>query len=199
MMENEKFQDEELIDDTVLENEATEENGEDLVETVENQEQSANENAAELSETEKLLEENKNLQGKLDDLKDKYTRLTADFDNFRRRTAKEKIENRLTAAKDIMTAMLDVMDDFDRAESNQDVTMSEGMQLTVKKFRRIMKDQGLQEMESTNMDFDPDLHEAVTKIPAQSEEQKGKVYDTVQKGYFLNDTIIRHAKVVVGQ
>ncbi len=140
----------------------------------------------------------------LGELKDKYLRLQAEFDNFRKRTMKEKLEFMVTAAQDTMTVLLPVLDDFDRAKQNaEDETstepFSEGVMLVYNKLHKNLEQKGLKAMESTGEDFDPELHEAITEIPAPSEDMKGKVIDTVEKGYFLKDKIIRHAKVVVGK
>lgn len=147
------------------------------------------------------LEENK---AELGELKDKYLRLHAEFDNFRRRMMKEKVELMGTAAKDTLTALLPVLDDFDRAKKNAEdesstEPFSEGVVLVYNKLYSILQQKGLKPMESTGEAFDPELHEAITEIPAPTEEMKGKVIDTIEKGYFLEEKIIRYAKVVVGK
>ena len=148
------------------------------------------------SEVEKLEEE-------LKEQKDKYLRLYAEFDNYRRRTAKENIELRQTAGKEIIASLLDVLDDCDRAEkqmpqANDIDQLKEGVQLIFNKLRSTLQAKGLKAMESINTEFDPEKHEAITEIPAPTAALKGKVIDEVQKGYYLNDKIIRFAKVVVG-
>lgn len=144
-------------------------------------------------------------QLKLDNaaLNDKYLRLFAEFDNFKRRTQKERVELLQTAGKDVIISMLPVLDDFDRAnkatENATDVAaIREGIQLVHTKLKSILNQKGLKEMECTNNVFDTDLHEAITKVPAPTEELKGKVIDELEKGYTLNDKVIRFAKVVVG-
>ncbi|MEZ5041095.1 MAG: nucleotide exchange factor GrpE [Saprospiraceae bacterium] len=138
------------------------------------------------------------------ELKDKYLRLYAEFDNFKRRTIKEKFDMMRTAAQDTLTALLPVLDDFDRAkkiaedESTTEV-LSEGVQLVYHKLYSVLKQKGLEPMESTGETFDPELHEAITEIPAPTEEMKGKIIDTIETGYKLGDKIIRHAKVVTGK
>lgn len=138
------------------------------------------------------------------ELKDKYLRLYAEFDNFKRRTVKEKFDMMRTAAQDTLTALLPVLDDFDRAkkiaedESTTEV-LSEGVQLVYHKLYNVLKQKGLEPMESTGETFDPELHEAITEIPAPTEEMKGKIIDTIETGYKLGDKIIRHAKVVTGK
>jgi molecular chaperone GrpE len=149
-------------------------------------------------------EEVEKLQAEIAELKDKYLRQMAEFDNFRRRTAKEPLELQQTAGKDVIQSLLVVMDDMDRAskqlESTTDLTvLKEGISLVFNKLRNIMQQKGLKVMESTKLDFNPDLHEAITEIPAPSEKMKGKIIDTVEPGYYLNDKLIRHAKVVVGK
>ncbi len=144
------------------------------------------------------------LQAELDEQKDKYIRLFAEFDNYKRRNAKERIELIQTAGKEVITSLLDVMDDCDRAEkqlqANDDAEqMKQGVQLIFNKLRSILQAKGLKAMESINTAFDVEKHEAITEIPAPSDELKDKVIDEVQKGYYLNDKIIRFAKVVVGK
>ena len=144
------------------------------------------------------------MRQELEEQKDKYLRLVAEFDNYKRRTAKERIELIQTAGKEVITDMLDVLDDCDRAEkqlqtSNDIAQLKEGVQLIFNKFRNKLQAKGLKAMESLNKDFDVEKHEAITEIPAPSKELKGKVLDEVQKGYYLNDKLIRFAKVVVGK
>ncbi|MEI6151436.1 MAG: nucleotide exchange factor GrpE [Chitinophagia bacterium] len=145
-------------------------------------------------------------QLKLDfaDQKDKYLRLMAEFENFRRRTAKERLDLIQTAGKDVIVSMLEVMDDCDRAEkqlnSADDIALQkEGIQLVFNKVRSTLQSKGVTAMESLHKDFNVELHEAITEIPVTSNKQKGKVVDEITKGYFLNDKIIRFAKVVVGK
>lgn len=144
------------------------------------------------------------LEADLAEQKDKYVRLLAEFDNFKRRTAKENMEIRQTAGKDIVSSLLDVLDDADRAENqlSKDDNLErikEGIELVFNKLRKSLIAKGLKEMESIHTDFDPELHEAITQIPAPTEDLQGKVLDQVKKGYYLNDKLIRHAQVVVGQ
>jgi molecular chaperone GrpE len=144
------------------------------------------------------------LKNDLQEQKDKYLRLFAEFDNYKRRTAKERIELMQTAGREVITSMLDVLDDCDRAEkqiqSTNDVSqIKEGIQLVFNKLRSTLQNKGLQAMETVKTDFDVEKHEAITEIPAPTEDLKGKVVDEVTKGYYLNDKIIRHAKVVVGK
>ena len=134
---------------------------------------------------------------------DKYLRLYAEFDNFRRRTIKEREEARKMEGKDLMVSLLPVLDDFERAlRSMEDATdvkpVKEGVELIQNKLKNTLKQKGLAEMESIGNPFDAELHEAITNIPAPSEEWKGKVIDEAEKGYYLNDKVVRFAKVVVG-
>lgn len=138
------------------------------------------------------------------ELKDKYIRLLAEFDNYKRRTIKEKMELMDTAAKSTISALLPILDDFARAKANAEIEnsnepFSEGVQLVYNKLHTTLEQRGLVAMESNGTDFDPEYHEAITEIPAPTEEMKGKVIDTVETGYTLKDKIIRYAKVVVGK
>jgi molecular chaperone GrpE len=143
------------------------------------------------------------LQAELEEQKDKYLRLFAEFDNFKRRTAKERIELIQTAGKDVIVSMLEVMDDCDRAEkqmqtSEDVVSIKQGIGLVFGKLRTTLSNKGLKAMKSINTEFDVEKHEAITEVPA-ADDMKGKVVDEVEKGYYLNDKIIRFAKVVVGK
>jgi molecular chaperone GrpE len=143
------------------------------------------------------------LQAEIAELKDKYLRQAAEFENFRRRTAKERIDLINTAGKEVITSLLDVMDDCDRAEkqlqSSNDTLMKEGIQLIFNKLRSTLQSKGVKPMQTIGTDFNPDQHEAITEIPVPNEAMKGKVVDEVQKGYLMSDKIIRFAKVVVGK
>ena len=156
-----------------------------------------NDSMTEESELEKVKAE-------LEEMKDKYLRKVAEFDNVKRRHAKERLELIQTAGKEVITDLLDVLDDCDRAQkqlevSNDPKEIKEGVMLVFNKLRSILQAKGLKAMETKNQEFNPDLHEAITEIPVQSEELKNKIVDEVIRGYYLNDKIIRHAKVVVGK
>jgi molecular chaperone GrpE len=146
----------------------------------------------------------KKLEGEVAEMKEKYLRLFAEFDNYKKRTIREKVDMMKTAAQDTLSALLPVLDDFDRAKKNAEdessqEPFSEGVLLVYNKLYSTLKQKGLEPMETDGEAFNPDFHEAITEIPAPTEELKGKVVDTVEKGYQLNDRIIRHAKVVVGK
>lgn len=142
--------------------------------------------------------------GEPDDLKDKYLRLFAEFDNYKKRTIRERLDLMKSASQDMMTAILPVLDDFDRAQKNAEAQektgdpVLEGLLLVHTKLYGILKQKGLEDMDPSGEEFDPELHEAITEVPAPTPEMKGKVIDTIEKGYRLNDKIIRYAKVVVG-
>lgn len=140
----------------------------------------------------------------IDSLKDKYLRQVAEFDNYRKRTLKEKTELILNGGEKVLSALLPVLDDLDRAmqnieKSNDVETLKEGVTLIIDKLTKILQGQGLQKMDTVGKEFDTDFHEAVALIPAPEEAQKNHVIDCVQPGYMLNEKVIRHAKVVVGQ
>lgn len=146
----------------------------------------------------------KELEDKLDDLNDKYLRLYSEFDNYRKRTTKERIDLQLSASKEVILDILAVVDDFERAiQSFEDHNLSkeakQGIELIYNKLMNILKQKGLEEIEVKEKEFDTDIMEAITNIPAPSEEMKGKVVDVIQKGYRLNGKMLRFAKVVVGQ
>ena len=148
-------------------------------------------------------EELEKMKTELDEQKDKYLRLFAEFDNFKRRSAKERNELIQTAGKDVVVSMLEVMDDCDRAEkqlqtSNDVAGIKEGISLVFNKLRSTLSNKGLKAMQSINTEFDVEKHEAITEVPAAN-DMIGKVVDEVEKGYYLNDKIIRFAKVVVGK
>jgi len=134
---------------------------------------------------------------------DKYLRLYAEFDNYKRRTTKERVELLQTAGKEVIVSMLPVVDDFDRAvkamENATDISaVKEGVLLVQSKLKNILTQKGLKEMDAKGTTFDADIHEAITNIPAPTDDLKGKVVDELEKGYYLNDKVIRFAKVIVG-
>jgi molecular chaperone GrpE len=144
------------------------------------------------------------LETELLELKDKHIRLQAEFDNYRKRTLKERMELLRSASESVLVSILPVIDDFDRAMQTvnleeQNSHIKEGVQLIFNKFQEFLKQNGVKEIEAKEQIFDTDLHEAITKIPAPTEELKGKIVDVVQKGYYLNDKVIRFSKVVIGE
>jgi molecular chaperone GrpE len=144
------------------------------------------------------------LKAELEDQKDKYLRLAAEFDNYRKRTMKEKSELILNGGKKCIESILPVVDDFERALSNMEKAtdvdaVKEGVALIYNKFTASLAQNGVKKIEATGQPLDTDFHEAIAVIPAPTEEQKGKIIDCVQTGYMLNDTVLRHAKVVVGE
>ncbi|GGH17424.1 protein GrpE [Sphingobacterium alkalisoli] len=150
-----------------------------------------------VSREEKLAQE-------LTESNDKYTRLVAEFDNYKKRTSKERIDLIQSAGQGVITKLLPIIDDFDRAlhamSTALDVeSVKQGIELVNSKFRKLLENEGLKEMEVLGQPFDAEYQEAITAIPAPVEDQKNKVLDVVEKGYFLNDKVIRFAKVVIGQ
>ncbi|MDB5108994.1 MAG: nucleotide exchange factor GrpE [Mucilaginibacter sp.] len=153
--------------------------------------------------TEATISAEDKLREELAQANDKYLRLYAEFDNFRRRTTKERVELLQTAGKEIIVSLLPILDDFERAEKAMETStdvnaVKEGVALIQNKLNNLLSQKGLKPMQSIGTPFDPDLHEAITNIPAPTEELKGKVIDEMEKGYYLNDNVIRFAKVIVG-
>ena len=190
------------IEDEETLNEAPVEETDNQAEESENPENAENsENAEESSEEqdplEKALAENA-------ELKDKWLRSVAEFENYRKRTLKERAELILNGGEKFITAILPVLDDMERAIENGAKTedpavLREGMELIYQKFLKILEAQGVSKIETENADFDTDVHEAVAMVPGMGDDKKGKVIDCLQQGYKLNDKVIRHAKVAVGQ
>lgn len=194
----------ESTEDQTAEEEAKEvlEEVEELVEAIEEEveetdEEGIDEEAMKNASTEQLAAE-------LSEMKDKYLRLYAEFDNYRKRTMREKETLIKTASENTISAILPSLDDFSRAmkvadAEDNDETLPDGIRLVYNKMMKALEQRGLKVMESTGEKFNPDLHEALTKVPAPTDDLKGMVMDTVERGYYLNDKIIRYAKVVVGQ
>ena len=175
---------------------------EDLVEETENAD------TEESTEAETTEEEEKDplekAQDEIAELKDKYLRSVAEFDNYRKRTLKERAELILNGGEKVLSAILPVVDDMERAIENGAKTddpqvIREGMELIFHKLLKVLEAQGVSTIETENADFDTDVHEAVAMVPGMGDDKKGKVIDCLQKGYKLNDKVIRHAKVAVGQ
>lgn len=156
-----------------------------------------NEPVEEETEMEKLKTE-------LDEANDKFLRKVAEFDNYKKRNAKERMELIQTAGREVIADLLDVLDDCDRAQkqlesSDSADSIKEGVLLVFNKLRNTLQARGVKAMETLNQEFNPDLHDAISEITAPTDEQKGKILDEIMKGYYLNDKIIRHAKVIVGK
>ena len=192
-------------DEEILKNEETVNE-----EVAQNTEAQAEENtqeetpAQELSVEEQLANMLGEAQQMVSEERDKYLRLSAEFDNYRKRTLKEKAELIKNGAEKTLTAILPVLDDFERAIKNMEASeetkaMKEGVELIFNKFQKILGQEGLQKIETEGKDFDVDFHEAIALIPAPSEDLKGKILDCVQTGYMLNEKVIRHSKVAVAQ
>jgi len=191
-------QENDLQHEELLENNSSEDNPEYPAGEIksENEEPVTEQKAEELSAEQKLQKE-------LDEMKDKHLRIYSEFENYKRRTAKERLDLMLTANKELMLAMLPVLDDFDRAlksmaDARDIVAVKEGVELVSQKFKTILNQRGLKEMESVGKVFDSEYHEAITSTAAPTEDLKGKVIEEVEKGYFMNDRVVRFAKVVVG-
>ena len=152
----------------------------------------------------KIVDKEEVYQKQINELQDRYIRLMAEFDNFRKRSLKERMELLKSAGEDVLINILPVIDDFERGldaiEKSTDIeAVKQGIQLIYNKFKDFLTQRGVKEIDARNQDFNVDMHEALTKIPAPEENLKGKVVDVVQKGYYLNDKVIRYAKVVVGE
>jgi molecular chaperone GrpE len=152
----------------------------------------------------KKISKEKELESKLKEQHDKYLRLSAEFDNYRKRMMKERIELTQYAGANILTKILPVLDDFERAnismKSTGDVeAVRQGIELIYNKFKDYLNQMGIKEIEALNQEFNTDFHDAVTKIPVQDDKLKGKVVDVIEKGYTLNDKVIRYSRVVVGE
>lgn len=163
------------------------------------------ENNSEEKVVEQMDEDSSALQTELAEMKDKYLRLFAEFENYKRRTAKEIVDMRMTASKELIKELLPVWDDFERAlsaageEQEQDQAFREGIQLVYNKFINTLKSKGVEPYDKAVLDFDPELHAAIAEVPAPSEELQGKIIDYVNNGYMLNGKVLRHAEVVIGK
>ena len=181
------------------------ENREDIINDQEDLNVETNLEGTEVSEDELTAEDQiANLQVELDKEKDKFLRLFAEFENYKRRTSKERVEMFKTAGQEVLQAMLPVLDDFDRAaieiQKAKDKNLQKGVELISNKLRETLKSKGLKEMEVSAGDvFDADIHEAITQIPAPKDSLKGKIVDVIEKEYELGDKIIRFPKVVTGK
>ena len=192
-------------EEEIKQGQAEQPSGEQTETTSENkQEPNKKEDEQELTGEAKLQKELETATKTIEEQKDKYLRLSAEFDNYRKRTMKEKAELIKNGGEKTISAILPILDDMERALQNaaktEDLdTIRQGIELISQKFHKVLEQEGLQKMEPIGEAFDTDYHEAVALVPAPNEEQKGKVLDCVQTGYKLNDKVIRHAKVVVAQ
>lgn len=204
--ENKQAQEDILKDQSeqTVDNTQTGTSEEEAVQASEAEEQIESEEAQELTAEEKLEKELETVKKLVEEQKDKYLRLSAEFDNYRKRTLKEKAELIKNGGEKAITSILPILDDLERALQNmqkaEDVkAIYDGVDLIYQKFLKELSHEGLKKMEPIGEAFDTDYHEAIALVPSPSEEQKGKVLDCVQTGYTLNDKVIRHAKVVVAQ
>jgi len=189
----------EFQEDTKVEQEETL-NEEQVQEEVENEDAAEEEEETE----EEAPKKEPTAEEKLAELQDRYLRLTAEYDNFRKRTLKEKIDLQKSANENLLQALLPVADDFDRGmqsvkEATDIEAVKEGLRLISGKFQEFLTQQGVKEIDAVKKVFDTDLHEAITKIPAPTKKLRGKVVEVVQKGYMLNDKVLRYSKVVIGE
>ena len=166
--------------------------------------ETSQENEAPLTEEEKLAQELEKANEQIEEQKDKYLRLSAEFDNYRKRTMKEKAELILNGGEKSISSILPIVDDFERALKNMETAtdvaaVKEGVELIYNKFMSVLGQNGVKVLETKEQPLDTDYHEAIAVIPAPNEALKGKILDCVQTGYILNDKVIRHAKVVVGE
>ena len=186
-----------IEDEETLNEEPVAETDKEAESVEEKNEETAEEEAEEKSPLEKAQDE-------IEELKDKWLRSVAEFENYRKRTLKERAELILNGGEKFITAILPILDDMERAIENGEKTddpavLREGMELIYQKFVKTLEGQGVSKIETKNADFDTDVHEAVAMVPGMGDDRKGKVIDCLQKGYKLNDKVIRHAKVAVGQ
>lgn len=191
----------EAMEQTAAENET---NTEELTDCQSEGHDNMAENEAEAEKAEEEKSPLEQAQQEIEELKDKYLRSVAEFDNYRKRTLKEKAELILNGSEKAVDAVLPILDDMERAIANGAKTddpavLREGMELIYAKFQKVLEGLGVKEIETAGADFDTDVHEAIAMVPGMGDDKKGKVLDCVLKGYKLNDKVIRHAKVAVGQ
>jgi len=178
----------------------TEDSGED-VEVKDSREVN---NSQEVAEPAKETSQEPTIEAKLAEMQDRYLRLSAEFDNYRKRTLREKIELTKHAGENLIINIIPVMDDFERAlkamDSSADfVAMKAGIDLIYNKFKDFLSQNGIKEIEAINSVFNVDLHDALSKMPVEDESMKGKVVEVIQKGYYLHEKVLRHSKVIVGE
>jgi len=203
MLKKKKIQEEPQNPESQAQEEISEEIKEEIKNVNDANQKHKNDLEEDLPEEEDQISEEDRLRTELAESNNKYLRLYAEFDNYKRRTVKERIELQQTAGKDVIMDLLPVLDDLDRAlkamETANDVdAVKEGVALINHKIKNTLAQKGLKEMEAKGVVFDADLHEGITTIPAPSDDLKGKIIDELEKGYYLNDKVIRYAKVVIG-
>lgn len=197
MEQNKENQETEMHDENIEQNAENTQTADTNTEATDNKAEAETENVAENSAQE-------DFETKYNELNDRYLRLMAEFDNYRKRTLKEKMDLTKYAEEDVLKGILQVVDNMERAiksmESASDMdAVKEGISLIYKKFQSFLESRGLKEVEAMGQELNTDLHEAVTKFAAPSEELKGKIMDVIEKGYYLHDKVIRYAKVVIGE
>jgi molecular chaperone GrpE len=190
--------------DNINKQPADQENPVELPATEEPEKGSAEEEVSAKLASDKVIPEKESCEEKLAEMEDKYLRLSAEFDNYRKRTLKEKMEMSRCAGEELLKKLLPIMDDFERANKSMEVTsectaIKAGIDLIYCKLADFLKQEGVKEIESLNKEFNVDLHDAVAKIPVAEEDKKGKIVEVLSKGYSLKDKVIRHAKVVIGE
>jgi molecular chaperone GrpE len=183
---------------------ADQENPEELPATEESKKESAEEESSERLASDKVIPEQESVEEKLAEMQDKYMRLAAEFDNYRKRTLREKMDISRYASEDLLTKLLPFVDDFERAvksmEASPESTAAKaGIDLIYCKLNDFLRHEGVKEIESINKEFNVDLHDAVAKVPVTEEDKKGKIVEVLTKGYYLKDKVIRHSKVVIGE
>ena len=198
---NKKTEDQQVSEEKVQETLNTAEEMNNIEQEETSTEETPEKEETNLDENTQKIEE---LERQNAELKDSYLRLMAEFDNFRKRTSKEKMELALNGGEKVLTSLLPVLDDLERAQRNiaeaKDIdALREGVELVFNKLTTTLENNGLKKIDTENQDFNTDFHEAIAMIPAPNDEAKGKVIDCVQAGYMLNDKVIRHAKVAIGQ
>ena len=191
-----------------IENTANKENnnGEESIESVTgvSTEQASDSMKGDITSPDKVLDDVRVIEEKLAEMQDRYIRLSAEFDNYRKRTLREKMDLSKYAGENLLQSIIPLMDDFERALRHIDtdsdyVALKDGIDIIYGKFGDFLKQNGVKEIESLNSSFNVDLHEAVAKVQVEDPDKKGKVVDIVQKGYFLQDKVLRFAKVIVGE
>jgi molecular chaperone GrpE len=177
---------------------------EELLPSEEPEKESSGAEAPQEQVSDKVIPEEESSEAKLAEMQDKYLRVSAEFDNYRKRTLKEKMEMSRYAGEELLKKLLPIMDDFERALKSAEVSadsnaVKAGIDLIYCKLSDFLKQEGVKEIESLNKDFNVDLHDAVAKIPVTEEDKKGKIVEVLSKGYYLKDKVLRHARVAIGE